>query len=519
MRIWPRLILKSQPSTSRGCHFPRLARDPKTKQALRVSEFLQRIDNAIRQQCLLASGQKILVAVSGGVDSMVLLHALNSLAGQHRWKIAVAHFNHRLRGRASLVDERFVRQTAAKLGLPFVGGAADVQKLAAQSKFSVEMAARQLRHEFLACAARDRGVCTIALAHHADDQVELFFLRLLRGAGGGGVAGMKWRSPSPADQSVSLVRPLLDFSKVELRAYAHAQRIRFREDATNLSTDFLRNRVRQKLLPLLREQYQPGLNQAVLRLMDIVGAEAEFVNAAAMSFRSRRADLVQADSGQRKPKEPGLASSDFSELALAVQRKVLQQQLIELGFQPDFDLIERLRLVPNKAVSVGTGLFAVRDSAGEVSCRKPVASEFDRAQLSLALSGKEGRGEFGGRQFRWRVQQMRQFRLPSRVRAGGPVARSLRETFDADQVGSVIVLRHWRPGDRFQPIGLNAAVKLQDLFVNAKIPSPRRRELAMATTQSGVIFWVEGLRIGEPFKLTTATRRKLVWTFQIAGPE
>src|ERR1700677_1896922 len=186
----------------------------------------------------------ILVAVSGGVDSMVLLHLLKALSVERRWKLTVAHFNHRLRGRASDADEVFVRKTAKGMKLPFVSKRADVKRFARESKLSIEMAARKLRHEFLAEVARACKIKTIALAPHAADQVELFFLRLLRGAGGSGLAGMNWRSPSPADRSISLVRPLLDLSKTELEQYARENRIRHCEDATNLEPDFLRNRIR-----------------------------------------------------------------------------------------------------------------------------------------------------------------------------------------------------------------------------------------------------------------------------------
>src|SRR5580658_4177539 len=173
-------------------------------------------------------GQKILAAVSGGVDSMVLLHALKISSAARRWKLIVAHFNHGLRGRASDADEAFVRKAAAALKLSFVAGRADSKKYAKGSKLSIEMAGRKLRHEFLANAAQERKIKCVALAHHADDQVELFFLRLLRGAGGSGLAGMKWRSPSPVDKRITLIRPLLDYSKAELERFARDNKIRYR---------------------------------------------------------------------------------------------------------------------------------------------------------------------------------------------------------------------------------------------------------------------------------------------------
>src|SRR5437867_12001232 len=200
---------------------------------------------------------------------MVLLHVLHSLSARNQWRLAVAHFNHHLRGLESDADEQLVRKTSAKLGLRFIRGAAQAATFARREKVSIEMAARQLRHDFLARTARRLKLHTVALAHHADDQIELFFLRLLRGSSGEGLGGMRWTGPSANDAKVHLIRPLLDQSKAALQAFAQQQGISFREDATNAQGDFLRNRVRNKLLPLLVQEYQPALTRTILRTMDV----------------------------------------------------------------------------------------------------------------------------------------------------------------------------------------------------------------------------------------------------------
>ena len=308
-----------------------------------MSDFVQQVRESIRERRLFCRRQSILVAVSGGLDSMVLLHVLHRLAPEHGWPLTVAHFNHQLRGRSSEADEKFVRQTAKRLKLPFIADRGDVKQLAAQQKLSVEMAARQLRHGFFARAARESGAQTIALAHHADDQVELFFLRLLRGAGSDGLAGMRWSRPSPTDTKLKLVRPLLGCAKEELQRFAICAKILFREDATNATMDFLRNRVRHELLPLLARRYQSALRKSTLRVMDLLEAEAVFVGA-------------QAEAWLRKKRRP-----DFGELPLALQRRVLQLQLFQMGAEAGFDLIERLRTAPEAPVTLKPNLSVYRD--------------------------------------------------------------------------------------------------------------------------------------------------------------
>jgi len=480
-----------------------------------VTDLLQRVEENIQNRRLLEPGQAVLVAVSGGLDSMTLLHTLHELSSRHRWKLTVAHFNHRLRGRSSDADEKLVRHTAAALRLPFVAGRASVREFAQKSKLSVEMAARKLRHDFFARTAMERKIRVVALAHHADDQLELFFLRVLRGAGGEGLAGMKWCSPSPVNSKIRLVRPLLDAAKAGLRGFVRERRIRFRDDATNATLDMPRNRVRNELLPLLLRHYQPSLAKTVLRLMEIVGAEADFVGETARQWLEigcrSRGNEVQFKSGKRKAESgkletPHVVSYSFASLPVAVQRRALQLQLAELGVSVDFVLVEQLRESANRFVSVNSTLSVLRDAAGWVKLRTRLPAEFNANKLVVDLAGRAGDVEFDGVRLGWRLEAGANFARPP--------GRKACEFFDADKVGGRITLRHWRPGDRFQPIGLRSPVKLQDLFTNRKIPRARRRELMVAAAENREIFWVEGLRISENFKLTPQTRRRLVWRWR-----
>lgn len=451
-----------------------------------VNELLHQIGRSIAERRLLKRGDRILVAVSGGVDSMVLLHLLHTLSARHRWRLVVAHFNHQLRGAESDADAAFVRVVAGGLGLKCVVGRGDVRRAAGRGRGSIEMAAREFRHTFLARTARRLGCKAVALAHHADDQVELFFVRLLRGAGSEGLGGMKRSGPSPGDRTVRLVRPLLDQSKAALRAYAGREGISFRDDSSNAGDDFLRNRIRNKLIPLL-EKYQPALLRTTLRAMRIIGAEQDFV---------REAALARLRSGAR---------GAFKALHTAVQRQVLQIQLVRLGIPIDFDLVEKLRGEAECPVMIEPGLVVRRDEGGQIRKQRVSPVAFDNENAVIRLKGKGGRTEFGGVTVRWRIE-VQAAKMP-RFGAG-------MEYFDADKVGSEVCLRHWRAGDRFQPIGMAREARVQDLFVNGRIPRPKRHAAVVATTRGGNLFWVEGLRMAEGFKLDRGTRRRLKWEWR-----
>lgn len=417
---------------------------------------------------------------------MVLLHLLHDLSQTYGWKITVAHFNHQLRGRSSNADKRLVEKTAAELGLKLRVDRADVKTFAKTNGLSTEMAARKLRHRFLARTAKKLKIKTIALAHHADDQVELFFLRLLRGAGSEGLSGMNWKSNSSADSSLKLIRPLLAQSKESLCDYAKAKKFIFREDASNASLDFQRNRIRHEIVPKLKA-IQPALNGTILRTMEIVASESHFALTNALDWLS------------------GKNQSPFDQLHIAVQRVCLRLQIRALGFPAEFELIEQLRTQAERVISVNPENSIFRDADGHIHVRRKESVSFKQVEITIDLKA-ENEVRFGDRKLAWTIEN----------KQGASIRhKSNCEFFDAEKVGGRVTLRHWKPGDCFQPIGTGSPKKLQDLFVNLKVPRAERHKRIVAVSERGEIFWVEGVRVSELFKLDNASQRRLKWTWQL----
>lgn len=448
--------------------------------------LLELVQTNLRRHLLWPRRGPLVVATSGGLDSVVLLRLLHQLSPAAGVPLVVAHAHHGLRPEAD-ADADFVAALARSLALPLASERLPVRDAAEQSRESIEMAARRLRHAFLARVALEHSAERIALAHHAGDQAELFLLRLLRGSGGSGLGGMLPSSPSPADPRLTLIRPLLEVPKELLQDFAAAQHIVFREDATNADVSIPRNRVRHELLPLLRADYSPAIDTLLQRTAHLVGADADYVQAEARRwFQARR---------RRR----------FEDLHVALQRAIVREQLWQLGHDAGYELVERLRLNPNR-VSADEKTTLRLAPGGMLEQAAPDTPTFNPGAVRLAITAPAGETAVESVCVKW-----------SRTRSVSPPPKRQvpgRELFDALRVGPEIVFRHWRRGDRFRPLGMPRAAKLQDLFVNRKIPVAARRTLLVATTLAGEIFWVEGLPPGEAYKVTSATREKLIFTWR-----
>ena len=427
-----------------------------------------------------------MVGVSGGADSVALLALLREIAGPWRLRLCVAHLNHGLRADAA-GDARFVEDLAAVWDLPCVGEAADVRHHARQQRLSLEAAAREVRYAFLERVAAARGCTTVAVAHTADDQAETMLLRLLRGGRPGGM----W--PRRSLGAATLVRPLLDCWRRDLRALLAAQGLAWREDATNLDLRYLRNRVRHDLIPVLAG-YMPEVQNRLKQGADMLAAEDVALDAAAAVA------------------EPAV---------IAGQRDGVRLHRTELLAQP---LALRWRLVRRAVGLAGGNIRRLRLVHIEEALRLALDGS-DGQRLSLPGVVLEVRGTDLVLGSLRRSRPAAEFVIPVEGRVDaepfGLIVESavlLTEAadfadgaayLDADRVRSPIVLRAWRPGDRFRPLGMRGMKKVGDFLTDAKAPRLLRLRIPVVQGADGTILWLVGWRVAEDARVTDQTHRVL----------
>jgi len=433
---------------------------------------------------MLPRGARVLVALSGGPDSVALLHILRTLEARGELVVAgAAHFNHQLRGAEADADESFCRDLAAGTGIPFLAGRADVAARARESGRSLEDAARQARYEFLNEAADSAGADAIAVGHSLDDQAETFLLRLIRGAGPAGLAGIRPRAGR-------VVRPLLDISRPELRQYAAEHGLGFRDDSSNADVRIPRNRVRLELLPLL-SQFSPAIAATLAREAALAREDEEFLDRLAIESA---ASIVLVESGNVTVDVAGLTA-----LPPALASRVTQKAVAAaapgrfIGFQHIDDLLELARSGAEGAAAALPGVTAVRRGSrivfGIVSDR-PFSNSF---RFPLSIPGEVA---VPG----WALSAAR-IEEPEEVTP--PPARGNTAVVAAAPLRGPLAVRSRRPGDVFRPLGMHGrGRKLQDFLVDRKIARADRDSLPLVVDQDDRIVWVVGQSVAEDFRVT-----------------
>lgn len=452
----------------------------------------------------------LLIAVSGGFDSMVLLHLLASFAPSRRPALRAVHLHHGLRGKSADLDLALVRAACRSLSVPLVFGRADVRGLARRGGLSLEAAAREARYLFLArCAAR-AGARAVALGHTADDQAETFLMRLVRGAGARGLGGIR---PVRPEGALRVVRPLLCLRRAEVLSYAGARGVPHREDASNRDRSFTRNRVRYGLIPYLERNYNPNVRDALLRTAEILAREHDFCDAhAARRYRT----LAREEKGR-----VAFPARRFAALPPALRAGVLRRAIAALGAPGEvrFADAETAALLCRAAGGRGAlclpgGIAVFREYGALVVGRPPAPArdyEFplrDGAEVMLPSCCLRFRLAVRARR---RIGRLRR-KTPGLATVwgvGGEGAWPLVERFSLEALGGEgLTVRNRRPGDRYCPLGTAGERKLKKILIDERLPA-RLRGVVPLLARGREIAWLPGHRIAEAFKVTPATRRVL----------
>ena len=441
--------------------------------------------NALR---LIPNNGAVLVGVSGGVDSMVLLDCLQRIAVERNLRLVIAHFNHGLRGRESNREQNLVERTAKELKIKIAVGKWERNKPKIK-KHSLEMAARNARLAFLLKAARRHRCNFVATGHHLNDRVEAFFWRLFRGAGGIGLSAIKEETIFPGSEKIKFVRPLLSVRKSKINNHAMGHNIPFMVDSSNTDIGIIRNRIRNRLLPYLRKHYVPGVDLLINQSQNLIEAETDYVKNQANIW-------LHGDKTQ-----------PFDELHPALQRWIIWLQLVDYAIDPQYFRIESLREFAKKPFSLNPRQTVRRDFEGKLHVEDVCALEFSADVMELHLKHEWAHITMGAIEISCKLET----RGNSNLKYSSDPNEEL---INADSIGSTIQIRHWNPGDRFQPIGMKAAVKIKDLFTNAKLPAIEKRRRVIANDENGGIFWVQGLRIGEMAKVHNGTKKLLQWRWR-----
>ena len=437
------------------------------------------------------TGRRLVVAVSGGPDSLALLYALHRLRDELGLALHVAHLDHRLRGQDSAADAEFVAQTCAKLGIDYTVEDVDVLAFRREHRMSLEEAAREVRYRFLANVAEQVGAEAVVLGHTSDDQVETVLMNVIRGSGLRGLRGMMPVSKQRiAGSDLTLFRPLLNLPKQDTIAYCEALHLTPRADESNRSMEMTRNRIRLELLPLLRDM-NPAFGDAALRLSR---------NAVdALAVVDKAVDEAWSDAVTEEGESIRIDRERFFELDAALRSHLVIRALSHV--KGDTQGIERIHVddAVNAVIeSSGSQLhlpgglrLIVEQRSAHLYAEDDVfaSSSFDASPLAVP-----GLKTVGG----WRISTER-IKIASEDRSSGTYwhsAEQFVERFGRGVDVSSLAVRSRVPGDRFQPLGMSGTKKLKDFMIDEKVPGSMRDGVPLIVTSRGIA-WVVGWRIAE----------------------
>lgn len=454
----------------------------------------------IRKHKLLMPGDRVGIAVSGGTDSVALLRLLMDLRKELGIVLSVVHFNHQLRGAESEADQRFVADLARQHGLQLHCASGNVAEYAAKQKLSLESAARELRYRYFRGLLREQNLNRIATAHTLDDQAETLLLRLVRGAGTRGLAGIypqlsvagSQLSETERPRGPAIVRPLLSVRRADLEAYLNAIYQPWREDSSNRDLRHARNRVRHETLPALEQSLNPAVREVLAETAEIARAEEEYWQKEIQRLLIS-AWRPGAGTGDEAPECGALRTRELAGLPLAVQRRLVRAAAETLGLHLEFRHVEEILGLAStqpgspKSTVLPDG-WAVSRRRGELRFSREIPSPSSSDyEFPLPIPGKVEIPQLGSR-------------FEALLVSGNAAEVYNREhLLDRARLSPELTVRNWHPGDRFWPPHTKAPKKIKELLQQLHVGAPQRK-LWPVVASAGDVIWVRGFPVRNQFQ-------------------
>jgi len=437
---------------------------------------------------LLEKGDKVLVALSGGADSVFLLSFLLKFKNRFKIDLAAFHLNHKLRGRTAAEDEKFCLDFCRKSKVKIIHVSKDVRAYAKKLKVSLEEAGREARYSELNKAAKKIGCTKIATAHNLSDNVETILLNFFKGAGIKGLSGIPVRRDN-------IIRPLLRLSSNEIRNYLRKDKIPFRIDESNLDSDYERNFLRNEIIPKLKKKLNPRLEEKVSNTSNIISGINSSIEKQLAKISS---ETVKIDGNELQINSRTISKLDNSLLSVFLKSVIEDNFKIELSSENIFALVELVSSQAGNEVHLKENIIASKERNELVITRKS-STKSEKAVLRIKA----------GQSVRVYGKVVSIIKIKGKMFKFTP-NKSI-EFISADGLSNVFEIRKWKDGDKFQPIGMKGTKKISDFLSDEKIASVRKKDQPVLTN-SGKIVWVIGLRIDEKYKVTPQTKKILKLT-------
>jgi len=452
-------------------------------------KFLKRIQQTIERYGMLAIGDTVIMGVSGGPDSMALLFVLREMQDDYQLSLWASHYNHKLRGKESDQEAEFVKCQAERIGVPLLVEDDDGSLL--KTKGNLEEIARKKRYDFFQRKALELNAQKIALGHTATDQAETFFLWLFRGTGTKGLGGI------PPVRDSLIIRPLIETEREEIIGFLKQKGIPWKEDSTNKSGNFLRNRVRQILIPKLLEEFDPHLVKKIIKTTEIFRDDD-------ILLEKLTIDKFNEISIKTDKNKVLLDSNRLKELRVSLKRRVvryalktIQGSLRRVTFDHVAGILKLMESPqPHSQISLPYGI--------------EVYKEYDCLRFALALKETIS--------FYYEANKVPEIVTIAEIERkititvldwdqnNSPLTEKNIALIDFEKIKFPLIVRNWKRGDRFQPLGTQGSKKVKDFFIDLKIPRSERKQVPLVLF-GDQIAWIAGLRIDEKVKITQSTKK------------